>query len=97
MFTRRTATVTISSPEASIARLVSAKSLYFPVPTLSRDRYSLPASTNGSFIYPRPGLATADEMHNLDRIARLQATIGVFVTGNNVTVHFNRNAPPAET
>src|SRR5690606_28221246 len=38
MFTRRTATVTISAPLASIARRVSAKSLYLPVPTISRER-----------------------------------------------------------
>ena len=35
--TRRTATVTISAPEASMAAWVSAPSLYFPVPTIRRD------------------------------------------------------------
>jgi len=38
MFTRRTATVTISAPEASMAARVSAKSLYLPVPTSKRER-----------------------------------------------------------
>jgi len=45
-FTRRTATVTISAPLSSTAALVSAKSRYFPVPTISRDRYFLPPSSN---------------------------------------------------
>src|SRR5262245_58859923 len=48
MFTRRTATVTISAPDASTARRVSANEAYFPVPTMSRERYSRPASTKGS-------------------------------------------------
>jgi hypothetical protein len=38
MLVRRTATVTISAPLASIARRVSSRSLYLPVPTSSRDR-----------------------------------------------------------
>src|SRR6266404_2860144 len=48
MFTRRTATVTISAPERSTASRVVAKSRYLPVPTMSRERYERPASTNGS-------------------------------------------------
>src|SRR6185312_13308637 len=44
--TRRTATVTISAPEASIASLVSGPSLYFPVPTINRDPNVRPAITN---------------------------------------------------
>ena len=41
---RRTATVTISAPDASMARAVSAKSLYLPVPTIRRERKVLPAT-----------------------------------------------------
>jgi len=37
MFTRRTATVTISAPLASSAARVCAKSLYLPVPTSKRE------------------------------------------------------------
>jgi hypothetical protein len=37
MFVRRIATVTISAPEASIARRVSSKSRYLPVPTSRRE------------------------------------------------------------
>ena len=37
MFTRRTATVTISAPDASTAAAFSSKLLYLPVPTISRE------------------------------------------------------------
>ena len=47
-FTRRTATVTISAPLASMAAFVSAPSLYFPVPTINRDVNRRPAITNSS-------------------------------------------------
>src|SRR5215470_7639534 len=36
-FTRRTATVTMSAPEAACARAISWKLRYFPVPTIRRD------------------------------------------------------------
>src|SRR5580692_11509461 len=47
-FTRRTATVTISAPLASRARAVSWKDLYFPVPTIRRERKERPAMINDS-------------------------------------------------
>src|SRR3954462_2970804 len=50
MLVRRIATVTISAPEASTAARVSAKSLYLPVPTSSREPERLPAMINGSLI-----------------------------------------------
>ena len=37
MLLRRIATVMISAPLAAMARLVSSKSLYLPVPTSSRE------------------------------------------------------------
>jgi hypothetical protein len=37
MLTRRTATVTIWAPDASTAAAFCSKSLYLPVPTISRD------------------------------------------------------------
>src|SRR5271168_1666209 len=46
--TRRTATVTISAPLASRARAVSWKDLYFPVPTIRRERKERPAIINES-------------------------------------------------
>jgi hypothetical protein len=47
MFTRRTATVTISEPEASYAWDMTAYEEYLPVPTMSRDVNVLPAITKG--------------------------------------------------
>ena len=37
MFTRRTATVTISAPDASCACAMTGVDGYLPVPTISRD------------------------------------------------------------
>src|ERR1700722_20151051 len=45
--TRRTATVTISAPEASMAAWVWGPSLYLPVPTMRRDWNAPPAITKG--------------------------------------------------
>src|SRR5687767_12415910 len=47
MFTRRTATVTMSAPEAACACAITACDEYFPVPTIRRDLNSRPAITNG--------------------------------------------------
>jgi hypothetical protein len=43
MFTRRTATVTMSAPDASWARTMTDGDEYFPVPTMSRDAKVFPA------------------------------------------------------
>src|SRR5881394_1186446 len=48
MLVRRMATVTISAPLASMARRVSSKSLYLPVPISSRERNLRPATTKAS-------------------------------------------------
>src|SRR3954454_14863231 len=45
--TRRTATVTISAPEVSIAAPMVALSRYLPVPTMRRERNSRPPRVNG--------------------------------------------------
>src|SRR4030095_958973 len=47
MFTRRTATVTISAPDASKACAITANDEYLPVPTIKRDLKVRPAMTNG--------------------------------------------------
>src|SRR5262245_37195233 len=47
MFTRRTATVTMSAPEASCACAITGNDEYFPVPTMSRDLNVRAAMTNG--------------------------------------------------
>src|SRR2546430_8950347 len=45
---RRTATVTICAPLASSAAFMVGKSLYFPVPTTSREVKRCPPSTSSS-------------------------------------------------
>jgi hypothetical protein len=44
MLTRRTATVTISAPEAATAAAFCSKLLYLPVPTIRRERNVRPAT-----------------------------------------------------
>src|SRR5438552_5120582 len=48
MLTRRTATVTISAPEAATAAAFSSKLLYLPVPTISREVKRRPATVHVS-------------------------------------------------
>ena len=47
MLTRRTATVTISAPDASTAAAFSSRLLYLPVPTISREREGPPGDGPG--------------------------------------------------
>ena len=54
MLTRRTATVTISAPDASTAAAFWAKSLYLPVPTISREVKVRPATVQLSSGSARP-------------------------------------------
>src|SRR5437868_5605226 len=96
MFTRRTATVTISAPEASIARRVSSKSLYLPVPTMSRERYSRPASTNGSFCWVMGASPATDELHDLDLIALADRPRAVLRRRQDVAVELDRDPSSAE-
>src|SRR5260221_3399283 len=51
--TRRTATVTISAPEASMASRMFSNDGYFPVPTIRRDLNSFPPSQSDvSYMVP---------------------------------------------
>src|SRR3990172_1351157 len=65
MFTRRTDTVTTSAPDASTARRVSSKSLYFPVPTQRRDLNSIPAMISLS-----SGIFELHSIRNFQRLCR---------------------------
>src|SRR5579871_2775767 len=86
MFTRRTATVTISAPDASTER-------YLPVPTMRRERYSRPASTNGSAaISPAP-----DEVDHLDAVALAERRRAVGRPRDDRRVDLDRDAPSAQT
>src|SRR6266478_9927819 len=91
MLTRRTATVTISAPDTSIARLVSLKSLYFPVPTISRERYLLPAMSRKS----STNLSSADEVDNLQRVAFPQqgGVIGVAIRHAPISTLYADSTP----
>jgi hypothetical protein len=94
MFTRRTATVTISAPAASTARRVSSNERYLPVPTISRERYSRPASVKGSTLV-MDGSAASDEMDHLDRVAVAQRGAQILRARNKSTnnVDAMRRAP----
>ena len=58
MFTRRTATVTISAPEASTAAAFSSKLLYLPVPTIRREVKVRPATVQVSALHALLGAFT---------------------------------------
>src|ERR1043166_4625850 len=91
MFTRRTATVTISAPAAPIARPVSAKDAYLPVPTISRERYSRPASRKGSFMS-----SASDKMDDLDPVALAERGRTVLGARHDRPVHLDRDATRPE-
>ena len=54
MFTRRTATVTMSAPDASCACAITACDGYLPVPTMSRDENVRPAMVKGVSVMSNP-------------------------------------------
>src|SRR5258708_39142037 len=100
MFTRRTATVTISAPLSSTAARVSAKSLYLPVPTIRRDLNDLPPRSRGeSFMFLASVflscifvLSAADEVDHLDVVARLDNGVRVAGLGHDLAIYFDREA-----
>src|SRR5688572_18940615 len=61
--TRRSATVTISAPDAASAARVSSSEAYLPVPTMMRDESVRPARVQVSFIS-----ASSDEGDELETI-----------------------------
>src|SRR3954469_18389303 len=74
MFTRRTATVIISVPDASCAWIMTAGDEYLPVPTNSRDVNVFPAIVRRSAlaISPLPSalvLPATHKVHDLDLVA----------------------------
>src|SRR3990167_8914660 len=80
--TRRSATVTISAPEAASAARVSSFDLYLPVPTMMRECRVLPASCQESVT----DLASSDERHDLEAVAVGQGGGGVVGLGDDVPV-----------
>ena len=75
MFTRRTATVTISAPDASTAAAFSSKLLYLPVPTISREVKVRPATVQVSAltVLLRGHSTASHEMDDLVIVAVLDA------------------------
>src|SRR5215210_1368866 len=70
--TRRTATVTTSAPDASIAAIICSFDAYFPVPTIRRERNSRPPINSGESWTGRLIVAIsapAHEMHDLEDVA----------------------------
>src|SRR5215203_2688214 len=72
--TRRTATVTTSAPDASIAASMWALEAYFPVPTMRRERNSRPPISNlvsSAVVRSSAAVisAAANEMHDLEDVA----------------------------
>src|SRR6266496_4517448 len=74
--TRRTATVTTSAPDASIASIIVSFESYLPVPTISRDRNSRPAMVSGKrsseVSTAVPMSAASDEVNYLDDVAAVK-------------------------
>src|SRR5277367_978502 len=96
IFTRRTATVTISAPLSSTAAFVSAKSRYLPVPTISRDLNLLPPSSNEvscilALRFRR--LSAANEVDYLDAVAHPHNRRVVTGLGYNFAIDLDGNAP----
>src|SRR6185436_1475104 len=85
-FTRRTATVTISAPERSIAARVSSPFLYLPVPTIRRELNVFPASSKLST------LTSPHEGDDLDLIALREHALFPLLAAHDLEVHFNRDA-----
>src|SRR5689334_10641307 len=63
MFTRRTATVTMSAPEASCACAMIGCDEYLPVPTIRREANVRPAMTKGVSV---TGVLPASAYHSVD-------------------------------
>src|SRR3954463_12666931 len=75
--TLRTATVTTSAPDASIAAIICAFDAYLPVPTMRRERNSRSPMTKGvASEVSRSGVAvtsaSSDEVHDLEVVTRAE-------------------------
>src|SRR5262249_34780153 len=94
MFTRRTATVTISAPDASTARRVSSNDRYLPVPTMSRERYSRPASVKVSLV--SIASPASHEVDHLDRVPVVKDRRAVLGARHDGAVHLHGDPARAE-
>ena len=98
MFTRRTATVTISAPEASTAAAFSSRLLYLPVPTISREVKVRPATVHVSACDRclRRSSAASDEAHDLVIVAVLDLHFAERRARHDLEIALDRNAQRVE-
>src|SRR5689334_8247637 len=99
MLVRRIATVTIWAPLASMARRVSSKSRYLPVPTSSLERYSRPATTSASSAAIFSGAfisSSSDRDDHLDPVAVGEARLGEAAARHDLAVALDREPPAGE-
>src|SRR4051794_36345755 len=73
--TRRSATVTISAPEASSASRMTVCAANLPVPTSSREVNGRPPMTSGSAVMPR-SIRHSPRGHYPDRVLRVAGGLG---------------------
>ena len=98
MLTRRTATVTISAPDASTAAAFSSKLLYLPVPTISREvkvrpaTVQLSASTGALHVHS----AASDEMDDLKIVAILDRHLAERRARHDLEIALDRDPPRIE-
>src|SRR5262245_56104071 len=104
MFTRRTATVTMSAPDASCACAMTACEEYLPVPTMSRERNVLSAMVKAVSViaawcfvpsYPLcPAcLSAAHEVDDLQPIAFAHHRVGKSVVLDDREVVLDGHTP----
>src|SRR5581483_6053351 len=92
---RRTATVTISDPDAWWAAFMVWKSLYFPVPTSSRDvKVCVPSLKGLSGWFCVTSSSSTDEGHDLELVALGQPFFGACRAGHDAFVAFHRHPRP---
>src|SRR6185436_3049138 len=89
--TRRTATVTISAPDASTAAAFSSRLLYLPVPTISRDVNVRPATVQLSddMLCGAFNSTSSDEMDDLERIALGHRDVAQGTAGHDLQIALN--------
>ena len=91
MLTRRTATVTMSAPDAACACVMTACDGYFPVPTISRDLNVRPAITKGVSVTTR--CSSTNEVHDLNGIAVPDDGVGERLPFDDVQIMLDSDAP----
>src|SRR5258705_7351006 len=99
MLVRRIATVTIWAPLASMARRVSSKSRYLPVPTKRREAYVFPATTSASCATALSAAFTLASSHrddHLDAVAVGEALVAEAAARHDLAVALDRQPATGE-